>query len=382
MSLIPFLMEIAHEIGEMNRGIDDNFGFGIYPHEIHSRPSCGNRNKLFWVPPKHRLHPYENLRKKNCCPKLQKEKSFDEDDGEIVKSMAMSEVTNTPANGFQVSVNVQQFKPNELTVKVVDNHVVVDGRHDERLDEHGLISRQFQRKYLIPKGIDSKGITSSLSSDGILTVKAPPPHKPCGELERFIEIQHTGPAHLTVKDNNGHAEQDEEMICDNPEPPQQQQQQSQQPQPQQQVQQKPIQIETNGNGEAAPASEEAENEKVTNNGKTETTEEEKTSTTTSSSTTNDNAAAVGNSENSVAVVATAAAAPAATVAAKKSEESVVVAATTTTTTTNEDNTTQTPKISVVAVAAQTQPGQCENGGVVAAATDTPIATAAPIEAAN
>ncbi|KAL5290813.1 hypothetical protein ACFFRR_010286 [Megaselia abdita] len=350
MSLIPFLMEIAHEIGEMNRGIDDNFGFGIYPHEIHSRPSCGNRNKLFWVPPKHRLHPYENLRKKNCCPKLQKEKSFDEDDGEIVKSssaaVASSEVTNTPTNGFQVSVNVQQFKPNELTVKVVDNHVVVDGRHEERFDEHGLISRQFQRKYLIPKGIDSKFVTSSLSSDGILTVKAPPPVKASREQERFIEIQHTGPAHLTVKDNNGHAEPEEDMSMSVDEP--------QKPKPQ-----KTIPIETNGNGQAA-AEEVKEAVAVAPPQPVETTIK-------------------NNSEP-------AAAAPAAivTAAAKKCEENVVVAAATnTTTTTNEDTTTQTPKISVVAVAAQTQPGQCENGG-----TDTPIATAAaatattPIEAAN
>lgn len=353
MSLIPFLMEIAHEIGEMNRGIDDNFGFGIYPHEIHSRPSCGNRNKLFWVPPKHRSHPYENLRKKNCCPKLQKEKSFDEDDGDVVKSssigaaVAPSEVTNTPTNGFQVSVNVQQFKPNELTVKVVDNHVVVDGRHEERLDDHGLISRQFQRKYLIPKGIDSKYVTSSLSSDGILTVSAPPPLKPSGEQERLIEIQHTGPAHLNIKGNNGHAEPEEMTITDNKQP---------QPQPQ-----KP---ETNGNGEAteaeavaAAAPEPQPTETITNN-------------------------SVKTAEETI----TAPPAAVLTAAAKKCEENVVVAvaATNTTTTTNEDTTTQTPKISVVAVAAQTQPGQCENGGVVA--TDTPIAaataTTAPIEAAN
>lgn len=359
MSLIPFLMEIAHEIGEMNRGIDDNFGFGIYPHEIHSRPSCGNRNKLFWMPPKHRLHPYENLRKKNCCPKLQKEKSFDEDDGEIVKSssaaVASSEVTNTPTNGFQVSVNVQQFKPNELTVKVADNHVVVDGRHDERFDEHGLISRQFQRKYLIPKGIDSKYVTSSLSSDGILTVKAPPPHKPSGDQERFIEIQHTGPAHLTVKDNNGHAEP-EEMQIEITEKPL--------PQPPQ----KTIPIETNGNGEAAV-------EEVVVVVKVAAPEPPKP------------VEAVNNSVKTVEEPVVVAAPAVVTAAAKKSEESVVVAAaaTNTTTTTNEDTTTQTPKISVVAVAAQTQPGQCGNGGDHSTATDTPITAAAaatPIEAAN
>ncbi|VVC25048.1 Alpha crystallin/Heat shock protein,HSP20-like chaperone,Alpha crystallin/Hsp20 domain [Cinara cedri] len=49
----------------------------------------------------------------------------------------------------------------------------VDGKHEERSDEHGFISRQFTRRYKIPDTVDPKLITSSLSSDGVLSVGAP-----------------------------------------------------------------------------------------------------------------------------------------------------------------------------------------------------------------
>ena len=46
---------------------------------------------------------------------------------------------------LQVNLDVQQFKPEELTVKVADKFLVVEGKHEERSDEHGFVSRQFTR---------------------------------------------------------------------------------------------------------------------------------------------------------------------------------------------------------------------------------------------
>lgn len=67
-------------------------------------------------------------------------------------------------DGFQVSINVENFKPNELQVKVVDDHVVVEAKHEERSDNHGYISRHIKRRYAIPKGYDPNKVASSLSS--------------------------------------------------------------------------------------------------------------------------------------------------------------------------------------------------------------------------
>lgn len=113
----------------------------------------------------------------------------------------------TGKEGFQVCMDVQQFSPNEVSVKTIDNCVIVEGKHEERQDEHGYISRQFTRRYALPKGYDTNTITSTLSSDGVLTIKAPPP-KHLESNERVISIQQTGPARLNVKENK--AEEDEQ----------------------------------------------------------------------------------------------------------------------------------------------------------------------------
>lgn len=109
-------------------------------------------------------------------------------------------IPTTGKDGFQVCMDVQQFQPNEITVKTVDNSVVIEGKHEERQDEHGYISRQFTRRYTLPKGYDANNISSELSSDGVLTIKAPPP-KSLESNERQIAITHTGPARLNIKEN-------------------------------------------------------------------------------------------------------------------------------------------------------------------------------------
>lgn len=111
-------------------------------------------------------------------------------------------------DGFQACVDVHHFKPNEITVKTVDHTVVIEGTHEERDDGHGSVSRHFVRKYVLPKEYDPHAIHSTLSSDGVLTVKAPPPKALQAGNERHVPIQHTGPAHLSVKDNKPHDETD------------------------------------------------------------------------------------------------------------------------------------------------------------------------------
>lgn len=93
---------------------------------------------------------------------------------------------------FQVSLDVQQFSPEEVSVKVVDRHVVIEGKHEEKQDEHGWISRQFVRKYLVPEQCDIDNLKSSLSSDGVLSIEAPRKHDPKDKKERVIQIENTG----------------------------------------------------------------------------------------------------------------------------------------------------------------------------------------------
>lgn len=94
---------------------------------------------------------------------------------------------------LKVNVDVQQFAPHEITVRTTgDDTIEVEAKHEEKKDQHGYVSRQFLRRYVLPKGHDVHRAVSRLSSDGVLTVTAPKVGQRVGE-SRTIPIQHSGP---------------------------------------------------------------------------------------------------------------------------------------------------------------------------------------------
>lgn len=99
-------------------------------------------------------------------------------------------------DGFHVSLDVEHFTPNEITVKTVENTIIVEAKHEEKEDEQGYIYRHFIRRYQLPKEFDVKDVCSTLSSDGVLTIKAPPPTKAIEVKERVVPIMQTGPSHI------------------------------------------------------------------------------------------------------------------------------------------------------------------------------------------
>ena len=115
-------------------------------------------------------------------------------------------------NEFQVSMDVEHFAPNEISVKTVDNAIVVEGKHEEKEDDHGFISRHFLRRYQLPEEYDVQEVSSTLSSDGVLTIKAPKVQKAIEGKERVIQIQHTGPAASCIKAADGGAKDGEEVM--------------------------------------------------------------------------------------------------------------------------------------------------------------------------
>ena len=212
MSLIPFILDLADELHEFSRclanGIDINdFGFGLYTgsdqqqpqHQQQQQQSSPRRSRTssfssIWMPSK-RHHPYNRI-KTACCAKSGEESVANPEKADAAAPTSSS-IGGTPGksasysvvnkNGFQVSMNVKQFAPNELSVKTIDNCIVVEGRHDDKEDGHGVISRHFVRKYMLPKGYDPNDVLSTLSSDGILTVKAPPPPPPSAKNDESNE---------------------------------------------------------------------------------------------------------------------------------------------------------------------------------------------------
>lgn len=91
---------------------------------------------------------------------------------------------------YEVNVDVQQFAPEEITVKTFgDNVIVVEGKHEERPDEHGYVSRHFVRRYELPEGHNANEAVSNLSSDGVLTITVPKAGEKALENKKTIPIQ-------------------------------------------------------------------------------------------------------------------------------------------------------------------------------------------------
>lgn len=102
----------------------------------------------------------------------------------------VSEVQNEKER-FQVMLDVQQFTPRELNVKTIDNFIVIEGKHEEREDEHGFISRQFVRRYAIPEDVKPDNVECNLSSDGVLLISAKRTVQQTEPTERPVFIHQT-----------------------------------------------------------------------------------------------------------------------------------------------------------------------------------------------
>ncbi|XP_784059.3 alpha-crystallin B chain isoform X2 [Strongylocentrotus purpuratus] len=74
---------------------------------------------------------------------------------------------------FKVAVDVSNFDPEDIEIKIVESELTVHGKHMEKQDDHGKISREFTRRYTLPPDVDPTTVTSSLGQDGILAISAP-----------------------------------------------------------------------------------------------------------------------------------------------------------------------------------------------------------------
>nr|ACF21815.1 small heat shock protein [Macrocentrus cingulum] len=175
MSLVPLLFsDWWADLDRPHRIFDQDFGLGLRPEQLLA-PEMLERYLVPLERPRRSAlnyyRPWAQLAQRG-------------DTG--------TSTVNAGKDKFQVILDVQQFKPEEIDVKVVDKFVVVEAKHEEKPDEHGFISRQFIRKYMIPEQCNIDEVQSSLSSDGVLTITAPRKETPKVENERVVKIEHTG----------------------------------------------------------------------------------------------------------------------------------------------------------------------------------------------
>lgn len=150
MSLLPYIVNelVRDAYDPLSSLYDQHFGLGLLNDDLYRRPAINAYTAPIlagYLRPHRHSHPEES---------------------------GISAISNQK-DQFKVNLDVQQFKPEEVNVKVVDDYLVVEGKHEERQDKHGFISRQFTRRYKLPQNVNLEAIASSLSSDGILSITAP-----------------------------------------------------------------------------------------------------------------------------------------------------------------------------------------------------------------
>uniref|UniRef100_A0A914DNJ3 SHSP domain-containing protein n=1 Tax=Acrobeloides nanus TaxID=290746 RepID=A0A914DNJ3_9BILA len=73
---------------------------------------------------------------------------------------------------FEVGLDVQFFRPNEIEVKVANNEVLISCHHETRTDTHGTVTREIHRAYKLPSDVDVNTLKSHLNARGTLNISA------------------------------------------------------------------------------------------------------------------------------------------------------------------------------------------------------------------
>lgn len=174
MSLLPFI--IGYEQPHRHRLVDQDFGLALTPEDLLTAAVAPMLSRDYYRPWRQMAAAARDI-------------------GSTIKA---------DKDKFQVNLDVQHFAPEEITVKTADGFIIVEGKHEEKKDEHGYISRQFTRKYALPEGCNPETVESRLSSDGVLSVIAPRV-APVSKNERSVPIAQTGPVRKEIKDQTSQA---------------------------------------------------------------------------------------------------------------------------------------------------------------------------------
>jgi HSP20 family molecular chaperone IbpA len=86
---------------------------------------------------------------------------------------AAHEEAQAEKRDFQAAVDVRFFKPEEVKVKLVGRDLVIEAEHEEREDEHGIVSRKLRRRYELPVNVDLDKLSCERTKEGLLKINAP-----------------------------------------------------------------------------------------------------------------------------------------------------------------------------------------------------------------
>ncbi|XP_037113938.1 heat shock protein beta-8 isoform X1 [Syngnathus acus] len=87
-------------------------------------------------------------------------------------SSAAAAAAAAAGDPWKVCVNVHSFKSHELNIKTREGFVEVSGKHEEKQEEGGIVTKNFTKKIQIPTDVDPLTVFASLSPEGVLIIEA------------------------------------------------------------------------------------------------------------------------------------------------------------------------------------------------------------------
>ncbi|KAK8723788.1 hypothetical protein OTU49_011548 [Cherax quadricarinatus] len=73
---------------------------------------------------------------------------------------------------YKMMIDVKDFKPEDINVKIVDDTVVVEGKIEKK-EGNAISTQMFTRRFMLPPIVNLNAVSSALSRDGVLTINAP-----------------------------------------------------------------------------------------------------------------------------------------------------------------------------------------------------------------
>ncbi|XP_076061702.1 uncharacterized protein LOC143037421 [Oratosquilla oratoria] len=108
-------------------------------------------------------------------------------------------------NAREFILDVKDFKDGDLSVKAEGHNVEVEGRVEKK-EGNSISTHSFRRRFSLPRNVDRASVTSTVSSDGILTISAPKKNQPDAPNEFNIPIENRTTTTETIKTQESSSE--------------------------------------------------------------------------------------------------------------------------------------------------------------------------------
>lgn len=126
------------------------------------------------------------------------------DDGRYRRREPQALVKRTESGGLQLALDMSDFKPEDLKIKLVDDNLVVEA-DSESSGKDSYSKSHFKRWFKLPEDVKANEIKSRLTEGNKLVIDLPL-NKPIESSERTIPIEVQTDKRQALGDNSGQSD--------------------------------------------------------------------------------------------------------------------------------------------------------------------------------